>query len=159
MPLLLSSLLHRTRAALLALLIVVLPLQGVVQLVAAVQGPRHLHADLPHAAPSASPLRQLLDRLHAAQPQQLKTPGLTWALGAQTHAHGGIVHSHGRDMADVVTLADAGDDAGQGGATAFLAWLPAALSLPAAQAGTVPVAGTSAWRDRVMAPPLTPPRG
>lgn len=158
MPLLLSFLLHRTRAALLALLIVVLPLQGVVQLVAAVQGPRHLHAGQAHAAPSASPLRQLLDRLHAAQPQQLKTPGLAWALGAQTHAHGGVVHRHDRDTADVVALADAGDDAGQGGATAFLAWLPAGLSLPAAPNGEAPVAGLPGWRDRTVAPPLAPPR-
>lgn len=105
-------------------LLVVLPLQGVLQWVVGLQGQRHVHASQPGHEASPSALRLLLDRLHAAQPQPLKSLGLAQLkprADGQAHAHGKFVHTHGADTHDAVAVAD-GDDAGTGGATAFLAW-------------------------------------
>lgn len=165
-PHLLSSLLHRTRAAILVMLLVVLPLQSVVQLVVGLQGHRHLHAGAASPSPSPSPwpsaLRVLLDRLHAAQDPRLQPSLPTWlaSRGAATelHAHGGVFHRHAPGDASVVEVGDAGDDPGQAGATAFLAWLPAALAVPASEAGVRPGATEPSWRDCVVAPALAPPR-
>ena len=158
-PTLLSSLLHRMRKGVLALLLVVLPLQGVVQLVAGLQGHRHVHSG---AAPVVSPLRALLDHLHAVQDPRLKRPA-PWVLSqgpaAGLHEHGGVFHRHASGDADVLDVVDPGDGSLQGGATAFLAWLPAALALPKGERGAQPATGDADWRDRVVAPPLTPPRG
>jgi len=163
-PAFLSSLLHRTRAGLLALLIVVLPLQGVMQLVAGLQGHRHMHAGTVAAAASPSPLRKLLDHLHAAQDPRLQ--GSTFSLApsrarmGELHEHGGVYHRHSQDAADVIDVGDATDDAGLGGATAFLAWMPAAPALPLVEAcDHRPETAGLGWRDRVLAPPLAPPRG
>jgi len=158
-PILLSSLLHRTRAGILVLLLVVLPLQSVVQLVAGLQGHRHVHTGM--AAPS--PLRLLLDRLHAAQDPRLQAaPSVTWLVSQGDseglHQHGGVFHKHSHAAADVLDVGDATDDAKQGGATAFLAWLPAALALPAVEGDACPQVVAPDWRDLVIAPPLTPPR-
>lgn len=58
------------------LLLVVLPLHSVVQFVAGIQGPRHLHAAAVRGEPHSvsmlatrvlQPLHHVLDRLHAAQ--------------------------------------------------------------------------------------------
>ncbi|WP_457426799.1 hypothetical protein [Roseateles sp. P5_E7] len=161
MPLILSSLLQRTRTGILMLLLVVLPLQSVAQLIAGVQGHRHVHTGAAPAA--ASPLRALLDHLHAAQDPRLQAAKLSWVVSkgpsAELHAHGGVFHKHSHDDADVLDVAEPADDSLQGGATAFLAWLPAALALPAGEGGDRPVMAGLAWRDRVVAPPLTPPRG
>ena len=139
-PSLLSSLLQRTRKVLLVLLLVVLPLQGVMQLVAGVQGQRHLHTgDAPAAAPVlslasiAQPLRALLDHLHAAQKPRFSAPALSRGAAAGLHAHGDVFHEHAHDTGDVVEVGDPADDSLQGGATAFLAWLPAAWLLPAGE--------------------------
>ncbi len=157
-PPILSSLLQRTRTGILMLLLVVLPLQGVAQLVAGLQGPRHLHTGDAHAVASPSPLRLLLDHLHAAQDPRLKV-GLSRISGAELHEHGGVFHRHSHDTADVLDVADA-DDATQGGATAFLAWLPGTLTLHAVSAAVdIPTAPDLDWRDRIVAPPLAPPRG
>lgn len=141
------------------MLLVVLPLQGVMQLVAGMQGHRHVHT----GAASPSPLRALLDRLHAAQDPRLQKPAVSWVIGngapGEAHEHGGVFHTHSHDTADVLDVGDPADDARQGGVTAFLAWLPAALALPAGEDGDRPVAAVLGWRDRVVAPPLTPPRG
>lgn len=158
MPRFLAFLLHRSRTGLLALLIAVLPLQGVVQLVAGLQSQRHVHASAALAVASPSPLRQLLDHLHAAQPPALKGWGRMDDPGARPHAHGGVVHTHDAAQADVIPVADAGDDAGPGAATAFLAWLPLALTWPPAQRSPAPAEPGHAWQDRVVAPPLAPPR-
>ncbi|MDG0860966.1 hypothetical protein [Pelomonas aquatica] len=166
-PLILSSLLHRTRAAILVLLLVVLPLQSVVQWVAGVQGHRHLHTG---AAPQGSvlasltqPLRAALDRLHAAQDPRLQGPRLGWVVSkgpaAGMHAHGGIFHEHMADTHDVVDVGDPADDSAQGDATAFLAWLPSGVAPLARQVGERPAMVAIDWRDRAIAPPLTPPRG
>ena len=141
----------------LMLLLVVLPLQGVVQLVAGLQGHRHMHTGAAHAVASASPLRVLLDHLHAAQDLRLKS--FSSISAGELHAHGGVFHRHSRDTADVVEVGDAADDATQGGGTAFLAWLPAALTLPSGEGSGHPAAADLDWRDRVVAPPLVPPRG
>lgn len=164
MPPILSSLLQRTRAGILVMLLVVLPLQGVVQLVAGIQGHRHLHTGASQAVGvSPSPLRALLDHLHAAQDPRLQGARLAWVLSegpaADLHAHGGVFHRHSQDTADVVEVGDPADDSLQTGATAFLAWLPAALAMPAGEGGDRPAAAALDWRDRVVAPPLTPPRG
>lgn len=157
MPLLLTSLLHRTRAGILVLLLVVLPLQGVMPLVAGLQGHRHVHTASTPAVASPSPLRWLLDRLHTAQDARFQRPRV--AMAGELHAHGDVVHRHSQDTADVVDVGDAADDAAQGG-TAFLAWLPAAPSLAAVAMGSArPSAPGPDWRDRIVAPPLTPPRG
>lgn len=170
-PFLLSSLLHRTRTGILALLLVVLPLQGVVQLVAGLQGHRHVHTGAARAASQGDaiwsgltrPLKAVVDRLHAAQDPRLKGPGFKWLASkdpaAGLHEHGGVFHQHGADTADVLHVGDPADDAAQGGATAFLAWLPAGLALPAGGDGDRPAAIDLDWRDRVVAPLLTPPRG
>lgn len=169
-PLIPSSLLHRARTGILMLLLVVLPLQGVVQWMVGLQGHRHMHTGAvvaPHdgvLARLAQPVRALLDHLHAAQHTRLQGPRLGWtssrASGAELHAHGGVLHRHAADTADVVQAADALDDAGQGGgATAFLAWLPAAPVLPVLAGGERPATVHAAWRDRVVAPALAPPRG
>ncbi|KQV48093.1 hypothetical protein ASC95_19165 [Pelomonas sp. Root1217] len=164
----LSSLLHRTRAAVLVLLLVALPLQGVVQLVAGFQSHRHVHvgAATRHDAALAGltqPLRALLDHLHAAQDPRLqgsKHHGvLSKGPGAEMHEHGGVFHKHAQHDADVLEIGDPADDAAQGGVTAFLAWLPAGLTLPVGEGGDHPVATRVDWRDRAVAPPLTPPRG
>lgn len=155
MPRLLASLLHRSRASLLAVLIVVLPLQAVAQLVAGLQTQRHVHAQPGLDVASPSPLRLLLDRLHAAQPASLKA----WGHGARPHAHGDVVHTHDPEQPDVIAVADADDGAGQGAVTAFLAWLPLALTWPAAHRSPAPVPRPVAWQDRLVAPPLAPPRG
>ena len=161
----LSSLLQRTRAAVLVLLLVVLPLQGVVQLVAGLQGHRHVHTGAHESALSGltQPLRALLDHLHAAQDPRLQGPTFTWTVNkgsaAGLHEHGGVFHKHSHDTADVLDVGDPADDSLQAGATAFLAWLPAALALPAGEGGDPPTAVDHAWRDRAVAPPLTPPRG
>lgn len=159
MPRLLAFLLHRSRASLLALLIVVLPLQAVAQLVAGLQTQRHVHAQPGLAVASPSPLRQLLNRLHEAQPASLKAWGHGAQLGARPHAHGGVVHTHEPEQPGVILVADADDGAGQGAVTAFLAWLPLALTWPAAHRSPAPVPQPVAWQDRLVAPPLAPPRG
>lgn len=170
-PLTLSSLLQRTRVGILALLLVVLPLQGVMQLVAGIHGHRHVHTGAALAAPNpestlaslTQPLRAVLDQLHAAQDPRLQRQASSWVLSrgpaAGMHEHGGVFHEHSHDDADVLDVGDPADEPAQGGATAFLAWLPAALAMPAGEAGDHPVAADLGWRDRVVAPPLTPPRG
>ncbi len=168
-PFLPSSLLHRARTGILMLLLVVLPLQGVAQWMVGLQGHRHMHTGAvaaPHdglLARLAQPVRALLDQLHAAQDARLQGPRLGWtasrASGSQLHAHGGVLHRHAADTADVVQAADALDDAGQGGVTAFLAWLPVAPVLPVLAGGERPATAHGAWRDRVVAPALAPPRG
>jgi hypothetical protein len=161
-PLLLSSLLQRMRAGMLMLLLVVLPLQGVVQLVAGLQGQRHVHTGVVHHA-SPSPLRALLDRLHAGHDARLQGHRAAWAPSqgpaAGEHEHGGVRHSHTAADVDVLAVGDAADDAAQGGATAFLAWLPAALALPADAGADRPATVGADWRSRVVAPLLAPPRG
>ncbi|MGM9480045.1 hypothetical protein ACS5PN_02525 [Roseateles sp. NT4] len=166
MPKLLSSLLHRSRTAVLALLLVVLPLQGVVQLVAGLQGHRHVHTGAAHAVLSGmtQPLRALLDHLHAAQDPRLQGHKLGWfaskGQSAGLHEHGGVFHQHAADTTDAVEVGDATDDSLQGGVTAFLAWLPASLAWMApADAGDRPAMADLDWHDLVIAPPLTPPRG
>lgn len=55
---------------------------------------------------------------------------------------------------------DTADDVAQGGATAFLAWLPSlGFALTGDPVAERPTAAATRWRDRVVAPPLTPPRG
>lgn len=173
MPAFLSSLLRRSRAGLLMLLLVVLPLHSVVQLVAGLQGHRHVHAGA--ARPSAvhhgsalaaltQPLRAVLDRLHAAQDPRLLGPSPAWVVSRGPadglHQHGGLYHRHSPATHDAIDVGDANDHALEGGATAFLAWLPLGLPLLAGEAGDRPVAAAcDDWRDRVVAPPLTPPRG
>lgn len=166
-PNLLSSLLHSSRTAVLVLLLVVLPLQGVVQLVAGLQGHRHVHTGAAHESLLSGltqPLRALLDHLHAAQDPRLQGHKLGWLASKGTasgmHEHGGVFHKHSADTADVIEVGDAADDSLQGGVTAFLAWLPAALAMMAADgASDRPALTDLDWRDRVIAPPLTPPRG
>lgn len=162
-PLFPASLLQRMRAGLLMLLLVVLPLQGVMQLSAGLQGQRHVHTGAAHDA-SPSPLRALLDRLHAAQDPRLQGHRPAWVLShgpaTEEHEHGGVMHSHTADDTDMLAVSDPADDAAQGGATAFLAWLPAPLALPMGVAGADhPATAAADWRDRVVAPPLAPPRG
>lgn len=168
-PLIPSSLLHRARTGMLMLLLVVLPLQGMVQWMVGLQGHRHMHTGAvaaPHdgmLARLTRPVRALLDQLHAAQDARLQGPRLGWTssrnTGAELHAHGGVLHRHAADTADVVQAADALDDAGQGGVTAFLAWLPVAPVLPVLAGGERPATVHAAWRDRIVAPALAPPRG
>ena len=164
----LSLLLHRTRAAVLVLLLVVLPLQGVVQLVAGLQGHRHVHVGAATRHDAAlvgltQPLRALLDHLHAAQDPRLQGSKLPRVLshgpGTEMHEHGGVFHKHSQHDADVLNVDDPADDSAQGGVTAFLAWLPGGLSLPMGEGGDHGAATHVEWRDRVVAPPLTPPRG
>ena len=144
----------------LMLLLVVLPLQGVVPLVAGLQGHRHVHTGATPVAASPSLLRAVLDRLHAAQDPRLQALGtLSRGTSGELHQHGGVFHRHAQDAADVIDVHDASDDATQGGATAFLAWLPAPLLLPAGEGGEPPRVAEAGWRDRVVAPPLAPPRG
>lgn len=160
-----SSLLQRARTGLLMLLLVVLPLQAVVQLVAGLHGHRHVHTSAVPSMAGPSPLRALLDRLHAAQDPRLQMAHKSrWAASkgpaAELHEHGGVFHQHSQDTADALDVGDSADEAGQGGVTAFLAWLPGKLGLPElVVAGGLHVDAESAWRDRVVAPPLTPPRG
>lgn len=153
------------------LLLVVLPLQSVAQLIAGVNGHRHLHRGAAQAAaPLGSvlssltqPLRALLDHLHAAQDSRLQGQKGSWILSKGQspglHEHGGVFHEHSAGDADVLEVGDPADDAAQGGAVAFLALLPAALMLAAGEGNDRPDAADPAWRDRVVAPPLTPPRG
>ena len=158
-----SPLLHRLRTAILAVLLVVLPLQGVVQLVAGLQGARHVHRTLPGGSASPSVLRMLLDRLHAAQPTQLQVLGMTrwpWSTAELPHAHGSLVHTHGAHDADVVPMPDA-DETGASaaaGATAFLAWLPVPLTVHGAAGVEAPSHAEPLPAGRVVAPPLAPPR-
>jgi hypothetical protein len=147
----------------LMLLLVVLPLHSVIQLVAGVQGHRHVHRAAAPQASSQSPLRALLDQLHALQDPRLQGPKFGWMVShgpaGEVHEHGGVFHRHGHDDPDVVDVGDPADDDRQGGVTAFLAWLPAALGLPAGESDSRPLRGGPDWLDRVVAPPLTPPRG
>lgn len=159
MPRLLASLLHRSRASVLALLIVVLPLQAVAQLVAGLQTQRHAHAQPGWAVASPSPLRLLLDRLHEAQPASLKAWGPGAHLGARPHAHGDLVHTHEPAQADVIAVADVEDESGQGAVTAFLAWVPMASIWPSGERDAPPAQPPVAWRDHPVAPPRAPPRG
>lgn len=155
-PPFLSPLLHKTRVAVLMLLLVVLPLQSVAQLVAGVQGHRHVHTGSLLAG-LVQPLQAVLDRLHAAQDPRLAGASRRGAGG--WHEHGGVMHRHTQDTHDAVDVGDAGDEAGQAGATAFIAWLPTALSWADNKAGERPAEPAVGWRDRVVAPPYTPPRG
>lgn len=163
MPPILPSLLHRTRIGILTLLLVVLPLQSVAQLVAGVQGHRHVHTGTTPAAAAPSALRVLLNHLHAAQDPRLQVARFTWVVSkrpaAEMHEHGGVFHKHSHDEADVLDVADPADDSLQGGATAFLAWLPLARAWSAAEGSDRPDMASFAWRDHAVAPPLTPPRG
>lgn len=166
MPTALSSLLHRTRAAVLAVLLVVLPLQSVVQWMAGAQGHRHVHTGAADTAFTrlAQPLRALLDQLHAGQDSRLKHTPFAWlpsgGPAAELHSHGGVVHQHAHDDADVRDMGDpAGDTHVQGGATLFLAWLPAAVAVPAGQGERHTAAAPQRWRSRATKPLLTPPRG
>ncbi|MGQ3050645.1 MAG: hypothetical protein ACT6S0_02560 [Roseateles sp.] len=167
MPTCLSSLLHRTRIAVLAMLLVVLPLQGAAQLVAGIQGQRHLHTGASHQdTPLASvrgALRAVLDQLHAAQAPQLRHQQHAWlpSTGPATglHEHGSVYHQHSHDTGDVLDVTDPADSSPQGGATVFQAWLPAGLAVPPAAAGHHPAIAEPGWRDRAVAPPRMPPRG
>lgn len=169
-PPILSSLLNRTRTSLLVLLVLVLPLQSVVQWVVGVNGHRHVHMAAIQAAPVdnvlsrlARPLRAVVDSLHAGQDMRLSASGFGRAASsgpaAGMHQHGGVFHQHSADTHDAVDVGDAGDDSGQGGATAFLAWLPGAATPRAGQRGDHPAAATAGGPERVVAPPRTPPRG
>ena len=172
----LSPLLKRFRAGLLVLLVFVLPLQSVVQLVAGLQGHRHVHlgaeqaqdswqAALQEAALSllGQPLRAALAHVHAGHDPRLDGPKPSRAASrgpsSAMHAHDGVFHVHTADTHDAVDVGDAADDSRQGGVTAFLAWLPEALAVMARQGSEPPAALAFDWRDCVVAPPLTPPRG
>lgn len=158
-----SPLLHRLRTAILAVLLVVLPLQGVVQLVAGLQGLRHMHSAQPAGAASPSLLRALLDHLHAAQPaaqQALGTARWPWSSAELPHSHGSLVHTHGAHDAGVVAVPEA-DEAGASaamGATAFLAWLPLPLTVPGAEGVDAPRHAAPLRAGRVVPPALAPPR-
>jgi hypothetical protein len=153
------------------LLLVVLPLQGLAQLVAGWQAHRHVHAGTGqeaarHEAALAAltrPIHALLDQLHAAQDTRLQGAQLGWQPGKGPymgpHEHDGVFHVHTQVDADVIEVGDATEDSLQGGATVFLAWLPVALALPASDGCDCPVAAGLDWRDRDVSPPLTPPRG
>lgn len=162
-----SSLLHRTRTGILWMLLLVLPLQGVVQWVAGVQGHRHVHVDQMEGGSALKglikPLRALLDQLHAGQDVRLQSkPVLTWVpsrgSAAGPHEHGGVQHKHSLETADAFDVTDAAEEPMQGGATAFLAWLPVAPAVPSASGGDRPAGAVVAWLDRAIAPPLAPPR-
>ncbi len=155
-PVFLSSLLSKTRVGVLMLLIVVLPLQSVAQLVAGVQGHRHVHTGSMLSG-LMQPLQAVLDRLHAAQDPRLA--GVSRQAADGWHEHGGVLHKHSRDTHDAVDVGDAGDEAQQAGATVFIAWLPTSWSWTDGQGGERPAEPAVNWRDRVVAPPLTPPRG
>lgn len=171
----LPSLLQRTRATVLALLLVVLPLQSVMQLAAGFQNNRHVHTGSGPIKVSSSahsdsplvslvrPLRALLDRLHADQDPRLKGSQQVWVMSrvasTELHEHGGVFHKHSHDTNDVLEVGDSTDDSTEPGSTAFLAWLPTAMDLVSAVDSDHPIAAPIGWRDRVVAPPLTPPRG
>lgn len=161
LPLLPSSRIPGLRRIILVLLIAVLPLHSVGQWLNGLQAHRHIH--LAAVAPSA--LARLWERLHAAQDPRLAALAPAASLpgasrGGEWHEHGGVAHRHGRHEAGTVELAQAGDDAGLGGATAFLAWLPVAPAVAAPDVRpSVPEFIAQAWRGRVVAPPLAPPRG
>lgn len=172
LPSFLSSLLKRSRAGLLALLVVVLPLQGVVQLVAGVQGHRHAHTGAPQAnvpwqdaalSLLGTPLRAALERLHAGHDPRLGAPTFSWRASrgpsAAVHEHGGVFHAHSAQTHDAVDVGDVADDSRQGGGTAFLAWLPGTPAVMAQRGSDPPATFAFDWRSRVVAPPLTPPRG
>lgn len=170
MPTALSPLLHRARTGILMLLLVVLPLQSMVQLSAGMQAQRHWHTGAAEAsAPRslwlllAQPLRAVLTQLHAAQDPRASVPSLRWRVGggplAGRHQHGGVFHTHTAATHDVVAVADAADDSLQNGATAFLAWIPRPPPVMAATVRQEPPVGLAAgWRDRLVPPPLMPPR-
>ncbi len=142
----------------LMLLLVVLPLQSVVQLVAGVQGHRHVHTSTSSLLSDlARPVHAVLDRLHAAQDPRLF--GASRGAADGWHQHGGVPHKHSQDTHDAVDVGDAGDETRQAGATAFLAWLPAALDLVIDRAVERPAAPAVDWCDHFIAPPLAPPRG
>ncbi|RZJ10350.1 MAG: hypothetical protein EOP39_08930 [Rubrivivax sp.] len=165
MPAVLSSLLQRTRTGLLVVLLVVLPLQGVVQLVVGLQGHRHVHTGMGSALSGLTqPLRALLNQLHAGQEARLlAAPPPSWLVSegpeVGRHEHGGVSHEHSAQTTDVVDLGDAADEPQQSGATAFLGWMPAALAVPVSEPGVRPATVGVSWRDRFMKPPLAPPRG
>ncbi|MFT7774027.1 hypothetical protein [Roseateles sp.] len=172
LPSSLSSLLNRSRAGLLVLLVFVLPLQSVVQLMAGLQGHRHVHigaqqAQAPWQEAALSllgqPLRAALEHLHSGHDPRLDGPMFSRAAshGPSTamHEHDGVFHVHSVETDDAVDIGDAADDSRQGGVTAFLAWLPGALAVMTRQGSEPPAAFAFDWRDRVVAPPLTPPRG
>lgn len=155
-----SPLMLPLRTAVLAMLLVVLPLQGLLPLLAGLQGQRHVHTTQPRAVASPSGLRLLLDRLHAAQPTRLQHLGvvpLASRSAAQPHAHGALVHTHGVDEPDAVPVADA-DDAGSVTATAFLAWLPTPLAVREGGAQDAPRQAAPVHAGRTEPPALTPPR-
>lgn len=164
----LSSLLRRARAGILVMLVVVLPLHSVAQLAAGLKAHRHVHTgasriaagghDSPVslAARLAAPLRAVLDRLHAAQDLRLVGQGSWPEQGL--HSHDGVFHTHDADTRDVLDLPDPGDEGRQVGATLFLAWLPQRWKLAEGEALPPVMGTTSAWRDRVVPPPLAPPR-
>jgi hypothetical protein len=166
-PPFLSSLLKRARLGVLALLVVVLPLQGMVQFVQGFHGHRHVHTGAvvrsSWLAELTQPVRAVLDRLHAAQDPRLQGPAFNWAVSQGDadgwHEHHGLRHKHAHGAADALDVGDAADDAVQGGVTAFLAWLPAALVLPAVRGTVRPGTASPGWRDRDIAPPQAPPRG
>lgn len=157
--------LQRSRALCLWVLVGVLPMQGLAQLVSALQGPpRHAHAGAAPAVPSRGALAAWLDRLHQAQPAALRAPDWSvWSPVRQAatawHAHGALTHRHTLAQDDVVPLGDDSDDRRASGFTAFLAWLPMAPGLPVADGSRPRVAPAAAWRPRVVPPPLAPPRG
>ena len=169
----LSLLLQRTRMSILMLLLVVLPLHSVAQFVAGIQGPRHLHAAVVRGEPHSismlatrvlQPLHDVLDRLHAAQEPRLAVKQhlrrISQGPTAGLHQHDGVYHRHGADTHDAVGVGDPSDDAVQLAATAFLAWIPSGpMPFAAGESADHPAAAALAWRDRVVAPPLTPPRG
>jgi len=163
----LSSFLHQTRTSILMLLLVVLPLQSVAQLIQGLQGQRHVHTQAAsHDAALVGllkPVRALLDRLHAGHDAHLTTLAPAWlpsrGPAGEVHEHGGVRHQHSHDTTDVLDVGDVAEDSLQAGATAFLAWLPGAVALPGGAGSDRPAMTTPAWRDRVVAPPLTPPRG
>jgi hypothetical protein len=164
-PAILSSLQQRTRTALLVLMLFVLPLQGAAQLVAGLQGQRHVHMGGAHALLSGlgQSLRAVLDHLHAAHDPRFQRSALAWFAGegpaGSVHEHGGVWHQHAAGGGDVMEVGGTADESAQGGVTLFLAWLPALAALPMPGAsGERPDSADLDWRDRVVAPPLAPPR-
>lgn len=162
-----TSFLQRTRVGILWVLLLVLPLQSVGQWMAGLQGHRHVHTGQAVAGSVLTgfvkPMLALLDRLHGEQDVRLKSPAAALlpsrGPASGTHEHGGARHRHALDAADVIELGDPAEEPTQGGVTPFLAWLPGAMTLPRATAGDKPASTVCRWRDRVVAPPLVPPRG
>ena len=169
------------RQAVVALLLVTVPLYGLGSALVRILGPDHRHEAQADIAPGGGwaalvgrqlqalvgpQTAQLIDTLRLQAKLRPGASGHAHGAGAHPHHHGLFErHHHGPDHAGVVTVGARDDGQGAAHAAAGGMAMPLALAaelripLPAVRALHWPPQAAVHWRSHVPAPSERPPRG